>query len=201
MLALAVVAHARGAQAQQTPLLSHEMVLGAGVPAPLNVHGYDPGEAQTSVGFIGHAFVGYRWRPLSSWRWLAIGAQASAAHMAGTLGDTAGQITWWTLSPHLLATAAPLQHVPELTLEAGGGPAWLRHSVYIDQDINKLGHSWGAQFFAALGWSFDPHMRLMARAGLDLYAQPYDEPTWYNKTLGQTRFASFDLVLAIGWGQ
>src|SRR5690554_7191588 len=61
--------------------------------------------------------VGYRWRPLSSWRWLALGAQASTAHMAGTLSDTAGQITWWTLSPHLLVTAAPLQHVPELTLE------------------------------------------------------------------------------------
>lgn len=201
LLALALLAHASVAQAQDSPRPRHELVMGLGIPLPLNVHGYDARGAKASVGFIGHALVGYRWRPLPSLGWLAIGAQAGAAHMAGSLSETAGQISWWTLSPQLLVSFAPIDRWPKLTLEAGGGPAWLRHTVYIDRDINKLGHSLGGQFFAALGWSIHQQLRLMARAGFDLYAQPYDEPTWYNKTLGQTRFASFDLVLAIGWGQ
>lgn len=186
--------------AQETLLPRHEVLIGAGVPAPLDIHGYDPSEADSSVDFIGHAFLGYRWRPVRAWNWLGVGGQVSGAYMSGRVGEIPGEITWWTLSPYIVASFTPLTDWPELALEAGGGPALLRHTVYVDSDINKLGHSLGGQFFVSFGWLFHDHMRLMVRVGLDIYAQPYDEPTWYNQKLGRTRFASFDLNFAVGWG-
>ena len=177
----------------------HEFMLGLGVPVPISVHGESSGDSQSSIDFIGHSFAAYRWRPISQWSWLGVELQISASRMVGSVNDVPGTITWWSMSPHLAASGSPFQRYPDLVVEGGAGPSVLRNTTYVDQDINKRVHSIGVQLFTAIGWRVRRNLQISTRAGLDLYTEPYDDKTWYNHPLGQTRFATFDLVAQLRW--
>ena len=71
--------------------------------------------------------------------------------------------------------------------------------IFVDENLNKRTHSFGVRGFASLTWKPSKRVGVTARAALDVYQEPFDEPTWYNQPLGDTNFISYDLGISYTW--
>jgi hypothetical protein len=184
-------------RAQHTP--THRLVAAIGVPVPLSVHGRYPEPSDTSVKFVGHGVVAYDAGPIRGAHWIRFGGQFAAVHMAGTVGDADGRVTFLTLNPTVGVYGAPIPGLDVLYGGVGGGPGILRNVVYVDENLNKRTHSFGVRGFASLTWQPAERFGVTARMALDVYKEPFDEPTWYNQPLGDTNFISYDLGVSYSW--
>lgn len=177
--------------AQAEELGRHRLSLNVGLPVPLSVHGKYPDPGETSLDFVGQAVLGYDAAPFDSIRWLRLGAELSVVHFAGSLGDASGRVTFWTGHAVVGIAVRPVWAWHWLVLRIGGGPGLLRNRVFVDEYLNKTTHSFGGRGYAMTTVHITARLGISVRAALDVFAEPFDEPTWYNQPLGETNFTSY----------
>jgi hypothetical protein len=192
-LAALLVATAARAGAPDPPRqLVH---LGAGVPVPLELYGYDPSleGSGAEVDLLIHGRLAYA-GAFFGWPHLFIGTRASISGLKASAGDVGAKGYLLALGLECLVRL-PFGAGPDPAWDAGLGlgPTFVLAGFEIDAHMRERTAAFGLQVHAWVGRAIASWLRVALDVGLEHAFDPLGEPTFFNQPLGSNTILCFTL--------